>query len=101
LGLLPVSVSSSSCCSLSPNDDNLQFGETNPALRIEALLLIVAMPDVLVHDELLLEALLTLWCLLIEVPANRFLELDMMVGIYFADCGYGTVHNIPKIGPYL
>mgnify|MGYP002809779881 CR=1 FL=1 len=51
LGLLPVSVISSSCSSLSLNDDDLQFGETNPALRIEALLLVVAMPDVLVCAE--------------------------------------------------
>ena len=62
LGLLPVSVSSSYFSSLSPNDDDLQFGETNPALCIEALLLLVAMPDVLVCAELLLDALLTLCC---------------------------------------
>ena len=52
LDLLPVSVFSSSCSSLSPNDDDLQFGETDPALRIEALLLVVAMPDVWVRAEL-------------------------------------------------
>jgi hypothetical protein len=78
LGLLPVSVISSSCSSLSLNDDDLQFGETNPALRIEALLLVVAMPDVLVRAELLLDALLTLCCLLTGVPANRFLKLAMV-----------------------
>jgi hypothetical protein len=60
----------------------------NPTLCIEALLLMAAMSDVLaVREELLLEALLTLWCLLIVVPANRFLELEMMVGICF-DCSY-------------
>jgi hypothetical protein len=71
----------------------------DPTLRIEALLLMVAMPDVLaVREELLLEVLLTLWCLLMEVPANRCLELDMMVGICLFD--YKMVHNLPtKMGP--
>jgi hypothetical protein len=78
LGLLPVSIFSSSCSSLSLNDHDFQFGETNPALRIEALLLVVAMPDVLVPAELLLDAILTLWCLLIGVPANRFLKLAIV-----------------------
>jgi hypothetical protein len=49
----------------------------------------VAMPDVLaVREELLFEVLLTLWCLLMEVPVNRCLELDMMVGICLFDCSY-------------
>jgi hypothetical protein len=49
----------------------------------------VAMPDVLaVREELLLEVLLTLWCLLMEVPANRCLELDMMIDICLFDCSY-------------
>jgi hypothetical protein len=76
-------VSSSPRCSLSSNDDDLQFGEINPAIRIKPLLLMVAMPDVLaVSEELLLEVLQSLWCLLMEVPANRCLELDMMVGMF-------------------
>jgi hypothetical protein len=49
----------------------------NPVLCIEGLLLlIVAMPDVFVREELLLEALLTLCCLLPEVPDYHFLEVD-------------------------
>jgi hypothetical protein len=40
------------------------------------------MPDSLVRAELLLEALPTLRCLLVEEPADRFFELDM-VGICF------------------
>jgi hypothetical protein len=91
------------CCSLPSNDDDLQFGETNPALRIGALLLMVAMPDVLAaQEELLLEVLLTLWCLLMEVPLNGCLELDMMVGIFVSLIVVIMVHNVPtKMGPYL
>jgi hypothetical protein len=61
------------------------------------------MPDVLaVRKELLLEVMLNLWCLLMEVPVNRCLELDMMVGISVCLIVVIMVHNVPtKMGPYL
>jgi galactitol-specific phosphotransferase system IIC component len=63
----------------------------------------VAMSDVLaVHQELLLDVLLTLWCLLMDVPVNRCLELGMMVGISVCLIVVIMVHNVPtKVGPYL
>jgi hypothetical protein len=67
LGLVPFDVSSSSsCCSL-PND-GFPFGETEPLLLIDALLLNVATPDVVCE---VLEVLLTLFNLPL-VPVNRF-----------------------------
>jgi hypothetical protein len=75
LGLLPFAVSLSSHVSSSTNDDFLLFiGETKLALRIDALLLNVATPDVV--GEVLAALVITFFNLSFE-PGNYF-ELDML-----------------------
>jgi hypothetical protein len=79
LGLLPFAVSSSSPnVSPSINDVGLTFGDTKPVLRIDALLLNVATPDVVGE---VLEELDTFFNLSFE-PDNRF-ELDILFYAFY------------------